>query len=173
MAYPTCQTQGSRALPAAPTQQELVGQTRAREAWHKGTPDQGGEPRVQVRRSGEGPMEDLGAVSSPSALAPPPPFPIRPAPGRLPQAGPGLPSGSPSARPAPARPPCRHSLGKYGDGCDGSRGNPTWGSSATRSSFLTAQPQGAGACPGSAAVPTSELTLYPYCSPTWCWLCTG
>ncbi|XP_045340167.1 post-GPI attachment to proteins factor 2 isoform X7 [Leopardus geoffroyi] len=56
-------------------------------------------------------MEDLGAVSSPSALAPPPPFPIRPAPGRLPQAGPGLPSGSPSARPAPARPPCRHSLG--------------------------------------------------------------
>lgn len=80
-----------------------------------------------------------------------------PPPRLLPQAGPGLPPGSPSARPALARPPRRYILGEYGDGCAGLPGNPTWGGSATRSGLLTAQPQALTvlvlACPGSAAVP--------------------
>lgn len=39
VADPTCQTQVSSALPAAPMQPELVGLTSAGSAWREGTPD--------------------------------------------------------------------------------------------------------------------------------------
>lgn len=97
VAHPACPTQGSRALPAAPTQQELVGRAGAGRAGTGGRRIEGERPGSRSAEVGRG-QRRIWAQFPPRARWP---RPRRSRTGPPPAAGPRPGLGSPRVPPAP------------------------------------------------------------------------